>query len=69
MRASEGTRLIRSLNEFEGGDMKSHNNCLSFKSKDSLLSVAERLRFLISQDRRKQQNRQLSMRYRLASEV
>ncbi|XHU95997.1 MAG: hypothetical protein JJP05_00460 [cyanobacterium endosymbiont of Rhopalodia gibba] len=49
--------------------MKSHNNCLSFKSKDRLLSVAEQLRFLISQDRRKQQNRQLSMRYRLASEV
>ncbi|MGP0127772.1 MAG: hypothetical protein ACTMUB_00480 [cyanobacterium endosymbiont of Rhopalodia musculus] len=49
--------------------MKSHNNCLSFKSKGSLLSVAEQLRFLISRERRKQQNRQLSMRYRLVSEV
>ncbi len=48
--------------------MKSHNNCLSIKSEDSLLSVAEQLRFLISQERRKQQNRQLSMLYRLASE-
>lgn len=49
--------------------MKSHSNCLGIQSKNSLPFVAEQLRFLISQERRRQQNRQLSMLYRLASEV
>lgn len=49
--------------------MKSHSNCLGIQSKNGFPSVAEQLRFLISQDRRRQQNRQLSMLYRLASEV
>lgn len=49
--------------------MKSHNNNLGIQSKDNLPSVAEQSRFLISQNRQKQQNRQLSMLYRLASEV
>ncbi len=49
--------------------MKSQTHNLGIQSKEYSTSIAEQSRFLISQNRQKQQNRQLSMLYRLASEV
>ena len=47
--------------------MKFHSN--GIQSHNNVPSIAEQSRFLVIQNRQKQQNRQLSMLYRLASEV
>ncbi len=47
--------------------MQSHS--LNNSSHKDVHSIAAQARFLVSQNRQKQQNRQLSMLYRVASEV
>ena len=47
--------------------MKSHSH--GMQSHNNVPSIAEQSRFLVSKNRQKQQNRQLSMLHRLASEV
>ncbi|ACK68270.1 hypothetical protein PCC8801_4348 [Rippkaea orientalis PCC 8801] len=47
--------------------MKSHSH--TNPSRNDVHSIAAQARLLASQNRQKQQNRQLSMLYRLASEV
>jgi hypothetical protein len=63
----EGTRLIQCHNKMEGGEMKS--KFFGIQSHQHSQSIGEQARWLMSQSRQEQQNRQQAMLYRAAVEV